>query len=87
MTYCRQLAIKALNERLSKAGEEANWPGLEDDDEDQDAEENLQEMTVVASTSAATQVTPTSTATAASTGNGEGIIPKNSNNDSPSSLP
>ncbi|KAF6039930.1 TMEM115 [Bugula neritina] len=35
----RQLAIKALNERLSKAGEETSWPGLEDDDDVKDIPE------------------------------------------------
>ncbi|XP_067936339.1 transmembrane protein 115-like [Watersipora subatra] len=30
----RQLAIKALNERLSKTGDEASWPGLEDDEQE-----------------------------------------------------
>jgi len=30
---CRQLAIKALNERLNKSVEEGAWPGLDDEEE------------------------------------------------------
>lgn len=53
---CRQLAIKALNERLSKTNEETSWPGL---DEEEDAE--LGAVTEVASS-----VSPTGAPNAAS---------------------
>lgn len=61
-----------MNERLSKAGEETSWPGMDDDEDDVEGD-NPTEV-IVESAASATQAS-TSPALATAAGSGETKLP------------
>lgn len=34
ISFCRQLALKALNERLKRVEDQSSWPSMEDEEEE-----------------------------------------------------